>query len=144
MTSPSAPSSWPRTIARLALGVFLVTAGIGHFVATETFLAQTPTWLPARTLLVWVSGLIEIGLGLALIGLPRHRATVGWIVAALLVAVFPGNIHQAVSGTDAFGLDTSTARWVRLAFQPLLIAWALWSTGAWWSWAERRRAGEAG
>lgn len=132
-------------MARLAIAVFFVTAGIGHFVATETFLAQTPTWLPARTLLVQVSGVVEIGLGLALVSLPRHRVLVGWVIAAFLVAVFPGNVHQALSGTDAFGLDTPTARWLRLAGQPLLIAWALYATGAWRWWRMRRRsAGDDG
>ena len=144
MEASTAPGGWPRTVARLALAVFLVTAGIGHFVATETFLAQTPTWLPARTLVVQVSGVIEIALGLALVSLPRHRALVGWVVAAFLLAVFPGNVHQALSGTDAFGLDTSTARWARLAGQPLLIAWALWATGAWRWWTTRRQDAAAG
>ncbi|MGY6498700.1 MAG: DoxX family protein, partial [Microcella sp.] len=39
-----------------------------------------------------------------------------------------------------FGLDTDLARGVRLLFQPLLVAWALWSTGAWSWWRAHRRA----
>lgn len=130
-TTLAPPPSPARTLARLVLAVFLVTAGIGHFVATETFLAQTPTWLPARTLIVQVSGAVEIALGLALVTLPGLRREVGWVVAAFFVLIFPGNLHQAITGTAAFGLDTPTARWTRLAFQPLLILWALWATGAW-------------
>ncbi len=56
---------------------------------------------------------------------------VGWVVAAFFVAIFPGNISQYVNGVDAFGLDSDTSRLVRLFFQPLLVVWALWSTGAW-------------
>ncbi len=131
-TAEPAPATSPaRTVARLLLAVFLVTAGIGHFVATETFLAQTPTWLPARTLIVLVSGAVEIALGLALVTLPRWRREVGWVVAAFFVVIFPGNIHQALTDTAAFGLDSPTARWSRLALQPVLILWALWATGAW-------------
>lgn len=131
-TSEPAPATSPaRTLARLLLAAFLLTAGIGHFVATETFLAQTPTWLPARTLIVQISGAVEIALGLALVTLPRWRREVGWVVAAFFLAVFPGNIHQAVTDTAAFGLDSPTARWSRLALQPVLIVWALWATGAW-------------
>ena len=125
------PTTWPRTVARLVLAVFLVVAGIGHFVAPETFLAQTPTWLPARLFLVYASGVVEIVLGLALVTLPRWRREVGIAIAAFFVAIFPGNIHQAVAGIDAFGLDTPAARWTRLAFQPLLVLWALWAAGAW-------------
>jgi uncharacterized membrane protein len=118
-----------RTPARWALGLFLVAAGIGHFLAPEAFLAQTPTWLPAREAIVLVSGVVEMALGLALLVVRTHRRTLGWVVAAFFVAILPGNVHQAVTGTVAFGLDTPTARWARLAFQPLLVLWALWSTG---------------
>jgi hypothetical protein len=47
--------------------------------------------------------------------------------------VFWGNISQFLNGVDAFGLDSDAARAIRLVFQPVLVAWALWCTGAWWS-----------
>lgn len=68
----------------------------------------------------------------------------GWITAAFFIAVFPGNIEQFVRGTGAFGLDTDLARGIRLLFQPLLVLWALWSTGAWKAWRERRRVAADG
>ena len=77
---------------------------------------------------------MEIVLGLALARLGRYRVQVGWITAAFFVAIFPGNISQYVNGIDAFGLDSDRSRLVRLFFQPLLVVWALWSTGAWRSW----------
>jgi uncharacterized membrane protein len=118
-----------RHLARWLLGLFLLAAGIAHLVVPEEFLGQVPGWLPARTALVYVSGLVEIALGVALLVVSARRHQLGWVVAAFLVAVFPGNVHQAVAGTDAFGLDTPAARWARLAFQPVLILWALWATG---------------
>ena len=130
MTEDSSPSVTPlaRHLARLLLAAFLVAAGISHFVIHDEFLAQTPTWLPARSAVIWVSGVIEILLGLALVTVRRRRRELGWVVAGFFVLIFPGNVYQAVAGTDGFGLDTPVARWTRLAFQPLLIIWALWST----------------
>lgn len=128
-----AGASTVRTIARLLLGVSLLFAGISHLTwSRSTFIAQVPTWMPLDAdFVVVASGVVEIILGLALFALRSRRALVGWIVAAFFVAVFPGNISQYVTHTDAFGLDTDRARAIRLLFQPLLVLWALWSTGAW-------------
>ena len=128
-----------KLIARVILGSFLVFAGLSHlFWARTEFQAQVPTWVPIDTdFVVLTSGVVEIVLGAALILWVRRRALVGWVVAAFFVAVFPGNISQFVTGTDAFGLDTDAARGIRLVFQPLLIIWALWCTDAWASWLTR-------
>jgi uncharacterized membrane protein len=121
-----------RTLARVALGGVLVVAGVGHLTKQrQEFQAQVPDWMPLDDdLVVVASGVVEIALGLALILLRRQRAAVGLVVAGFFVAVFPGNIAQYVEGTDAFGLDSDSKRLVRLFFQPVLVAWALWSTGA--------------
>lgn len=128
-----APTSLPRTLARIALGAFLTFAGIGHltFLRRE-FRAQVPGWLPVdEDLVVLASGFVEISLGAALMLWARRRVSVGFVVAAFFVAIFPGNIAQYVEHQDAFGLDTDGKRLARLAGQPLLVLWALWSTGAW-------------
>ena len=129
-----------RTVGRIALGAVLLLAGTSHLTfAREEFAAQVPPWVPVDTDAVVVgSGLVELALGGALVALPKHRATVGWLTAAFFVAIFPGNISQLVTRTDAFGLDSDRARAVRLVFQPLLVLWALWSTGAWKAWRESR------
>jgi uncharacterized membrane protein len=121
---------------RLLLGAALLFAGIGHLTAQRSeFQAQVPSWFPVDAdLVVVVSGIVEILLGAALIALPKHRVIVGTIVAAFFVVIFPGNVAQWIEGTDAFGLDSDTARFVRLFFQPVLVAWALTSTGAWQAW----------
>ena len=90
-----------------------------------------PTWLPIDPdFVVLASGVVEILLGLSLLTLWRIRAHVGLLAALFFVAIFPGNINQFVNRIDAFGLNTDTARGVRLLFQPVLVLWALWSTGA--------------
>jgi uncharacterized membrane protein len=122
-----------QTVLRILLGLFLVFAGTSHLtVARAEFLAQVPTWLPVNgDLVVVLSGIAEITLGLALIFLPRQRVLVGVATAAFFVLIFPGNISQYVNRIDAFGLNTDQARFIRLFFQPVLVLWALWATGAW-------------
>jgi len=120
-----------KTLARLALGAALTGAGISHLgTARETFRAQVPTWLPLDPdIVVLASGVVEIVLGLWLIS--GFKAPVaGAITALFFVAIFPGNISQWLTQTDAFGLNTDEARFIRLFFQPLLVIWALTSTGA--------------
>jgi uncharacterized membrane protein len=122
-----------RTAFQWVLGAALTYAGITHLTTSRTeFQAQVPTWVPLDAdFVVIASGVVEILLGLSLILLFKYRTRIGWITAAFFVAVFPGNISQYVNGIDAFGLDTDQARLTRLFFQPLLVIWALWSTGAW-------------
>lgn len=138
-TNNTIETSLTQNISRYLLGVFLLFAGIGHvtFLRTE-FLAQVPTWVPINAdLVVLLSGFVEIVLGLSLLFLFKHKVMVGWIVATFFVLVFPGNIAQLVEHRNAFGLNSDLARWIRLPFQPVLIALALWSTGAWRSWRKK-------
>ncbi|KFF60771.1 membrane protein [Cryobacterium sp. MLB-32] len=125
--------SIPRTVGRIALGLALAFAGTTHLtVAREAFQAQVPAWVPLDSdLVVVLSGAVEITLGVALLAVSKHRVLVGLVVAGFFIAIFPGNISQYVTRTDAFGLDTDRDRFIRLLFQPLLVVWALWSTGAW-------------
>ena len=122
-----------KGLARTALGVALTYAGITHLTTSRLeFQAQVPNWVPfSADFVVLASGVVEILLGLSLIFLVKFQVQVGWVVAAFFVAIFPGNISQYVNGIDAFGLDTDRARLTRLFFQPLLVLWALWATGAW-------------
>ena len=140
MTAPDPAPTTTQHAARIVLGAGLTYAGISHLAWARTdFVAQVPGWIPVDAdLVVVASGVVEIVLGVALAVLVRHRVVLGWLTAAFFVAVFPGNVSQYVDGDDAFGLDTDAARAVRLAFQPLLVAWALWSTGAWAAWRARR------
>ena len=116
--------SVPRMIGRVALGAFLLLAGISHLTWNRTaFLAQVPPWLPlGGDFVVIASGVVEIALGAALLVLTRLRIQVGWVVAAFFLVIFPGNVSQFVTRTDSFGLNSDLSRGIRLAFQPLLIA----------------------
>jgi len=119
--------------ARYMLGAALIYAGVGHFTVSRTECeAQVPTWVPLDAdFVVLASGAVEIARGLGLIFVSRYRKQIGWLTAAFFLAIFPGNISQYLTQTDAFGLNTDEARAIRLLFQPLLIVWALWATDAW-------------
>ena len=125
-----------KSLAQITLGAFLLSAGISHLGSNRTeFLAQVPTWLPLNAdFVVVASGLVEITLGVLLITtvlvFKRYRSQVGLITAIFFILIFPGNINQYVNQIDAFGLDTDTKRLIRLFFQPPLVIWALWSSGA--------------
>ena len=123
-----------KTIARWTLAAAMVFAGLSHlFWARRDFQAQVPD-IVTDTLpidkdgVVVASGAVEAMMGAALVALPRSRRTVGVILAAFFVAVFPGNVDQWLKKRSAFGLDTDRRRFVRLFFQPVLVGWALWST----------------
>lgn len=120
-----------RFALKVLLGIALTYAGIGHLTFSRiAFQAQVPPWLPMDPdLVVILSGLVEIALGLALIFLKKWEREVGIIVSLFFLAVFPGNISQFLTQTDAFGLNSDSARAIRLIFQPVLVLWALWSTG---------------
>jgi uncharacterized membrane protein len=144
MTLPLAPTdpdtSGTQDAARIALGLMLMTAGASHLTfAREPFKAQVPPWVPLDPdTVVLQSGVVEIALGAALVFLPKQKAMVGRIAGAFFTAIFPGNVSQYTHHRNAFGLDTDGKRFARLFFQPLLVAWALWSSGA----LSRRRCQE--
>ncbi len=114
----------------------MVFAGISHLAFNRMeFQAQVPDWVPfSKDLIVILSGIVEIILGLGLAFWKQQRTTFGWALAVFFILIFPGNLAQYIEGRDAFGLDSDGARLIRLFFQPVLIAWALWSAGSWKAW----------
>ena len=122
-----------KKLTQALLGLALAYAGTTHLSSNrQEFQAQVPTWLPLDAdFVVIASGIVEITLGLSLLTLWRYRHVIGLVVAIFFILIFPGNINQYINHIDAFGLDTDQSRFIRLLFQPLLVAWALWSTGAW-------------
>ena len=129
-------SSWLKTLLQLLLGAFLTSAGVSHLDSNrQEFLAQVPTYLPLDPdFVVVASGVVEIALGIALITttffLTQYRQMIGLLVGLFFILIFPGNINQYLNQIDAFGLDTDQKRLLRLFFQPPLVIWAIWCTGA--------------
>lgn len=136
----SSKTTLTQNIFRILLAAFMIYAGFSHLTFNRIdFQAQVPDWLPlSKDLVVILSGIVEITLGLGLAFWKNQRVQFGWALALFFILVFPGNIAQYLEGTDAFGvLDSDGARLRRLFFQPVLIVWALWSSGAWAVWRTR-------
>ena len=128
-----------KTILRLLLGAFMAYAGFSHLTFNRLeFVAQVPMWLRFSDgftdFVVLSSGVVEIALGLSMLFLFKYKAVVGALLALFYVLMFPGNLNQYFYHIDSFGLNTDTARLIRLFFQPVLIVLALWPTGGWEVW----------
>jgi len=110
----------------------MILAAAGHLTfQRQEFQAQVPDWVPmSKDLVVILSGVVELLLGLGMVFWSKQKVNVGLALAVFYILIFPGNIAQYVNGTDAFGLDTDQSRLIRLFFQPVLVIWALWSSGA--------------
>ncbi|HEY0250460.1 MAG TPA: DoxX family membrane protein [Kofleriaceae bacterium] len=119
-----------KTILRWVLTVFMVAAGINHFLSPAPYVAMMLSALPHPELLVQVSGVAEILGGLGLI-LPQTRKLTAWCLILLFIAIFPANLNMAINhlplGDKAV---PAWALWARLVLQVPLIAWAYWFTKA--------------
>ena len=124
-----------RSVARYLLAALLVAAGVSHLTwGRRGYRIVVPDWATKllhtdKDMIVVASGAAEIMLGAALIAFPADRPRVGAAIATFFGAVLPGNVHQWRTGRSAPMLRTDRARFARLFLQPLLVAWALWSTG---------------
>lgn len=103
---------------RWIMAAFFIAAGTNHFVSPSPYLELMPPYLPWQLGLIYASGIAEMGLGVCVL-LPRLRRLAGWGLIALLVAVFPANIHAALHG---FRSVPSWILWARLPFQFVLLA----------------------
>lgn len=108
-------------VGKRTFAALFITAGVGHFVATDFFLKIMPPYLPFHLSLVLVSGVIEILLGILLL-VPRYSRLAAWGIIALLIAVFPANIH-VYQHQELFPLPWFV-HLLRLPLQGVLILWA--------------------
>jgi uncharacterized membrane protein len=108
-------------VGKRAFAALFIIAGIGHFVATDFFLKVVPPYLPFHLMVVLVSGVIEIFLGILLL-VPSYSRLAAWGIIALLIAVFPANIH-VYQHQELFPLP-SFVHLLRLPLQGALILWA--------------------
>lgn len=119
-------------LSRAALASFFTFTGVMHFLRPRFFEAIVPPAIEARKWeVVAVSGAAEVA-GAALVLHPASRRLGRWWLLALLVAVFPANIHMAVSPEQIRGLDMRRfprwALWARLPLQPLAMLWVWQAT----------------
>jgi uncharacterized membrane protein len=111
------------TWSRALLALFFCFGGTMHFVAPAVYAMIVPPWLPNAPLLVLISGVAEILGGLGVLH-PRTRRLAGWGLIALLVAVFPANVHMLqLAYVNQSTPLWKAALWFRLPLQPLVMWW---------------------
>jgi uncharacterized membrane protein len=112
------------------MAAFYVFAGVNHFLSPDFYLPMMPPYLPFHLELVYLSGIAEIVLGVAVL-VPSLRSAAAWGIILLLIAVFPANIHIALYNVPLGGAEEGLGawNWVRPPFQAVFIAWAWWYTG---------------
>ncbi len=115
-----------KRLTRYICGALYVVAGVNHFLNPAFYLSVMPPYLPWHLALVNISGVAEIGLGLLLFFDPWSRMA-AWGLIALLLAVFPANLHMAMH-PEQYPFASTLGLWIRLPVQGLLIAWAYWYT----------------
>jgi uncharacterized membrane protein len=114
-----------KTVFLWLLGLFFVAAGINHFREPSVYVAMMPSGIPQPAGLSAIAGACEILGGLAVL-VPGTRRFAGWGLIALLIAVFPANVHVALAGPMEGAGASPTLLWLRLPLQALLIAWVYW------------------
>ncbi|HYD47223.1 MAG TPA: MauE/DoxX family redox-associated membrane protein [Terriglobales bacterium] len=114
-----------RRISLWVMGVLLTIAGVMHFVRPDFYVPMMPDYLPWHLTLIYLSGIAEIICGVGLL-IPQTRVYAAWATIALLIAIFPANIHIAVYNIKVFGAEQGAGgwNWLRLPLQGVLIWWA--------------------
>lgn len=119
----------PKRVLLWIMAVFYVVAGVMHFTHSEYYLPMMPLYLPWHAALIFLSGVAEVGLGVAVL-IPALRWLAAWGIVLLLIAIFPANIHIALHNVPVFGATEGAGvwNWVRLPLQGVLMLWAWWYT----------------
>ena len=115
-----------RSVMKYLLAISFIGAGLNHFANPGFYMRIMPPYLPWPSTLHLIAGFFEFVFGVMLL-IPRVQKWAAWGLIALLLAVYPANIHMAVNN-QLFPDLPLTFHWIRLPFQFVLIAWAWWYT----------------
>ena len=127
-----------RAVMRWILAALYAAAGVAHLAVPDKLLAITPSWVPFPSQVILITGICEILGAVALVTRPL-RWWAGFALAAYAICVWPANFKHAIDGIELSALPSS---WLyhgpRLAFQPVLIWWALYAAEVIdWPWRRR-------
>lgn len=113
-----------KTILKWVMSAFYLVAGAAHFVKPAVYLEIMPPYIPYPLVVVLVSGAAEMFLGLLVLFRKTQRLA-AWGLIALLIAVFPANLHMALH-PELFPDVPLWGLYARLPLQGVLILWAFW------------------
>jgi uncharacterized membrane protein len=120
-----------KQFLKYLFGLMFILAGANHFIKPEFYLPMMPPYIPAHELMVILSGIAEMILGLLLL-VPKVSRLAAWGLVALLIAVFPANLHMALH-SEQFPDIPQMGLWIRLPIQGVMI---------WWAWLYTRKKNE--
>ena len=115
-----------KALSRVAFGLLFMLAGANHFLNQDFYVSMMPPYLPWHRELVIFSGIAEAILGATLL-VSRWSPWAAWGLLALLIAVFPANIHMALH-PEQYPWASPLVLWLRLPLQFVLMGWAFWYT----------------
>lgn len=121
--------SLTKRVLLWVMALFYILGGVNHFINAQFYMPMMPPYLPWHAALVFLSGVAELGLGIAVL-IPSLRRIAAWGIILLLIAILPANIHIALHNIPVFGATEGAGvwNWVRLPVQGVLILWAWWYT----------------
>ena len=118
-------------VLRWLVGISFIAVGIEHFRNPDLFVGIVPGYLPAPLALVYLSGAFEVLGGVGLF-FARSRRFAGMGLLALLVAVYPANIHMLVNDVYLEGMAKERwILWVRMPLQFVFAAGVLVASELW-------------
>lgn len=117
-----------RSAAAIGLGILFIFTGIGHFIQTELMAQMLPPWVPERTLLVYLTGVLEFAIAVGFF-VPKFRRFTGWVAAAVLALFFPANIYAAINHVPIGGHTWGPVYLlIRAPLQLIILFWVYWFT----------------
>ena len=115
-----------KLVMKYLLGIMFVALGINHFINPDFYVNIMPPYLPWHLEMVYLSGFFEAALGM-LVMVPKYTRIAAWGLIAVVIAVFPANIHMAVN-SHLYPDINPMFLWIRLPLQGVFIAWPYWFT----------------
>jgi uncharacterized membrane protein len=115
---------------KIAMSAMLIFTAIGHLMFTKGMSMMLPSFIPYKTAIVYLTGLIEVSAAIGLL-IPRYSAITGWLLIVFFILVLPANIYAAIKHINyekgTFNGDGLTYLWFRIPLQLLFIVWTYFS-----------------
>jgi uncharacterized membrane protein len=112
----------------IGLTLLFILTGIGHFTETEAMAQMLPSWVPRRTAIIYLTGVLEFAIAAGFF-FRKTRPMTGWIAAMILVLFFPANVYAAIHHVPMGGhVWGPVYLLIRGPLQLIILAWVYWFT----------------
>lgn len=110
----------------LSMSVMLLFTAIAHFAFTKGMEMMLPSFIPYKTEVVYLTGIIEVAAAIGLL-IPSFRVVTAWLLIAFFFLILPANIYAAVKNIDyqeaTYDGSGISYLWFRVPLQLLFIIW---------------------